>query len=200
MEKPAKTKYPIHQLIKNRWSPVCYDNSRKIESEKIGSLFEAIRWAPSCFNEQPWHFIMATKDNPEEYDKLLSCLAEYNQLWVKNASLLMIAVTKLYFAQNQKPNRHAFHDIGLGLSNLSLQAEAMSLRLRFMAGFDVEKTQNIYHIPEGFEPVTAIAIGYEADPNQFESELQERDKAPRIRKPLSDFVFTNSWGNSHFSE
>jgi nitroreductase len=199
MEKPAETKYPIHQIIKNRWSPVCFDASKRVELEQIGSLLEAARWAASCFNEQPWNFIVATKDNPEEYQKLFSCIVEANQKWVKNAPVLMIAVAKLNFAYNNKPNRHAFHDVGLAISNLSLQAETMSLRAHCMAGFDAEKAKKIYSIPEIFEAITAIAIGYQGDVNECEPELQEREKKPRSRKELEDFVFRNNWGISYFS-
>lgn len=198
MEKPAHTKYPIHHLIKNRWSPVCFDASKNVEPEQIGSLFEAIRWAASSFNEQPWVFLLGTKDNKEAYDKLFSCIMGFNQEWVQNAPVIAIAVTKMKFDHNQTPNRHAFHDIGLALGNLCLQAEAMSLRVHFMGGFDVEKTRKIYNIPEDYEPVTAIAIGYEGNVNNFPAQLQERDKKPRTRKPLQEFVFTDDWDSRYF--
>jgi nitroreductase len=198
-EKPAQTKYPIHQLIKNRWSPVCFDPDKTVEPEKISSLLEAARWAASCFNEQPWNFIVATKDNQEEYQKLFSCILEGNQKWVKNVPVLMMAVAKLNFTHNNKPNRHAFHDVGLALGNLILQAETMSLRVHCMAGFDPEKTKEIYNIPENFEAITAIAIGYQGDVQKFAEELQQRDNKPRSRKSFDDFVFRNNWGISYFS-
>ena len=199
MEKPAPTKYSIHPLLKNRWSPVCFDDSKLVEPEKIGSLLEAASWAPSCFNEQPWRFLVASKDNPEEYEKLFSCIVEANQKWVKNVPLLMIAVAKLNFSRNNKPNRHAFHDVGLALGNLTVQAEFMGLRVHQMGGFDPEKTKEIYDIPDGFEAITAVAIGYQANPQDFSPELQQRDKAPRSRKPFNEIVFRNNWGNNDSS-
>lgn len=199
MQKPAENQYPIHELIKYRWSPVAFDNSRMVEPAKIGSLLEAARWAASCFNGQPWFFLLATKENLEEYNKLFSCIVEANQKWVKNAPVLMIAVARLNFAHNNKPNRHAFHDVGLALGNVTLQAESMGLKVHQMGGFDVQKTKDIYQIPEGFEPITALAIGYQGDLNLLESDLQEREKSPRSRKSLDEFVFKNTWGNSYFS-
>jgi nitroreductase len=198
MKKIAQTQYPIHELIANRWSPVAFD-SRMVEPEKIGSLLEAARWAGSCFNEQPWFFMLATKDNPEEYQKLLSCIVEANQKWAKNAPVLMISVAKLYFERNHKPNRHAFHDVGLAVGNLTLQAEALGLHVHQMGGFDVDRAREVYHLPPRFEPVTAIAFGYPGDVKQLETELQQRELSPRQRKSLDDFVFQSSWGNSYFS-
>jgi nitroreductase len=197
MEKPTQNKYPIHDLIKSRWSPLAFD-SRLVESEKIASLLEAARWAASCYNDQPWYFFIATKDNPQEYEKMLSCLVEANQRWAKNAPVLMISAARLYFQRNHNPNRHAFHDVGLAMGNLTLQAQSLGLFVHQMAGFEVEKTQAIYHLREGVEPVAAIAIGYPGDVNQLPEDLQQRELSPRNRKPLEDFVFTNHWGNSYF--
>lgn len=198
MEKPAKNKYPLHNLIKQRWSPVSFD-SRPVESTKIGSLLEAARWAASCFNEQPWFFIIATKENPQEYEKLFSCLVEANQKWAKYAPVLMISIAKLDFERNGKPNRHAFHDVGLALGNLTLQAQELGLFLHQMAGFDVEKAQEIYQIPQNCEPVAAIALGYPGNVEQLEEDLKERQLSPRNRKPLEEFVFHDTWENSYFS-
>lgn len=198
MEKPAEVKYPIHQLLKNRWSPVCFDNSRHITTEQIGTLLEAAKWSASCFNEQPWRFIVASKESPEEYQKLFNCIVEANQKWVKNVPLLMIAVAKLTFTRNNNPNRHAFYDVGLALGNLTFQAEAMGLRVHQMGGFDVAKTIETYAIPEGYEPITAVAIGYQGNANDFDEELKQRDNSPRSRKSFDEFIFSNTWGNSYF--
>ena len=134
MEKPADNQYPIHELIKQRWSPLAF-NIRPVEPEKIASLLEAARWAASCFNEQPWFFIVATQDNAQEYEKLFSCLVEANQTWAKDAPLLMLSVAKLSFTRNNKPNRHALHDLGFAVGNLTLQAQALGLFVHQMGGF-----------------------------------------------------------------
>lgn len=197
MEKPANTNYPIHDLIKYRWSPVAFD-SRLVEPEKIGSLLEAARWSASCYNEQPWRFIIATKDQVENYEKLLSCIVEANQIWAKNAPILLISVAKLNFSHNDKPNRHAFHDVGLAVGNLTLQAQSLGLFVHQMGGFLAEKTQEIYHIPQGFAPVAAIAIGYPGNINDLDPDLQKRQNSPRNRQPLDDLVFKSNWGNTYF--
>jgi nitroreductase len=199
IKKPAQTKYPIHELIANRWSPVSFDSQKMVESEKIGSLLEAARWSASCYNEQPWRFLIATKDNPQEYQKLFSCIMEGNQKWVKNAPVLMIAVAKLNFTHNNQPNRHAFHDIGLAIANLTIQAQALGLIVHQMGGFERHKARELYHIPEDYEAITAIAIGYQGDVQDLEPDLQKRELSARTRKPLEDLVFINQWGNRYFS-
>ena len=196
MEKPASNQYYLHELIKQRWSPLAF-NTRPIETEKIGSLLEAARWAASCFNEQPWFFIVATQDDPQEYEKLLSCLVEANQKWAKDAPLLMLSVAKLFFEHNNKPNRHAFHDIGLAVGNLTLQAQSLGLFVHQMGGFDADKARRLYHIPQDYEPVAAIAIGYPGNVSQLDPDLHERQLSPRTRKPLRDFVFRDTWGQSY---
>src|SRR3989442_5925948 len=117
MEKPAQTDYPIEEILKRRWSPRAFSD-RMVESEKLLSLFEAARWAPSSFNEQPWFFIVATKQKLEEHARLLSCFVEKNQQWARLAPVLMVSVAKLKFEKTGKPNRHAFHDVGLAMGNM----------------------------------------------------------------------------------
>lgn len=195
MEKPAKTDYPIHDLLRRRWSPRAF-SSRPVEPAKLRSLFEAARWAPSSDNEQPWHFLVATQDNPAEFQRLLSCLREGNIRWVKDAPALLITVTRLNWEDDNQPNRHAFHDIGLAVANLTVQAMALGLFVHQMAGFFPEKVKELYAIPAGFEPVTAIALGYPGDPAALPDDLRKRELAERERKPLTSFVFEGRWGQS----
>ncbi|QIR35596.1 nitroreductase family protein [Tolypothrix sp. PCC 7910] len=193
MEKLAPTQYPIHPLLEQRWSPLAFSD-KPIEKETLHSLFEAARWSASSYNEQPWHFIVATQDNPEDFNRLLSCLAEGNQVWAKNAPVLMISVAKLYFEKNGTENRHAFHDVGTAVCSLSVQATALGLFTHQMAGFDVPKTKELYKIPQGYEPVAAIALGYPGDPQTLPEQYQQREFSPRQRKPQQSFVFTGGWG------
>ncbi|MDJ0597373.1 MAG: nitroreductase family protein [Crocosphaera sp.] len=197
MEKLATNQYPIHELIKQRWSPLAF-NTRPIEPTKIASLLEAARWAASCFNEQPWCFIVATQDNIQEYEKLLSCIVEANQKWAKDAPLLMLSVAKLSFERNNKPNRHALHDVGLAVGNLTLQAQSFGLFVHQMGGFDMDKARTLYNIPQDYEPVAAIAVGYPGNVNQLDEDLQQRELSSRSRKPLTDFVFQGTWNQSYF--
>src|SRR5438445_6336680 len=122
-DKHASPDYPIHELLAARWSPYAFDE-RPVAEADLRSLFEAARWAPSSFNEQPWNFIVATKQKPEEHARLLSCLVEGNQRWARAAPVLMVSVAKLNFNKTGKPNRHAFHDVGLAVQNMIVQATA----------------------------------------------------------------------------
>ena len=155
---------------------------------------EAARWAASSYNEQPWSYLVATKDNPQEFDRLLSCLMEANQAWAKAVPVLALGVVNLQFTQNNKDNRAAVHDLGLAAGNLLVEATARGLSVHQMIGILPDKAREIYHIPEHSEAWTAVAIGYKADPATLPAALKERDLAPRQRKPLSEFVFAGQWG------
>lgn len=197
MEKPAQTQYPIHDLLRQRFSTVAFAGDRPVEPEKIGSLLEAVRWTASCFNEQPWRLIIATKDDPAAYHTLLDCLVEANQAWAKNAYILMISVGKQQFTRNDNPNPYSLFDVGQALTSLTLQAEAMGLKVHQMGGFDKEKARLIYNIPAEFTPAAAVAIGYPGDVTTLEESLQEREQAPRTRKSLSEIAFTGTWGKPY---
>jgi nitroreductase len=195
IDKSADTQYPINDLLQQRWSPLAF-SEQMVEPEKLCRVLEAARWAASSYNEQPWSFIVATRENEAEFERLLSCLAEGNQEWAQNAPVLMLSVAKLHFARNGKENRHAFHDVGAASATLALQATALGLFIHQMAGFDVPKAQEIYGIPEDYEPVAAIALGYLGDPNTLSERLLQREQAPRTRKPLEQFVFSGNWNQT----
>ena len=195
MDKPAPVDHPIEEILKRRWSPRAFSD-RIVERDKLQRMFEAARWAASSFNEQPWSFIVATKEKPDEYAALLSCLTEKNQRWARRAPVLMISVAKLNFEKNGKPNRHAFHDVGMAVSNLIVQATALGLYVHQMAGFSVETVRETYGVPEGFEPVAAIAVGYPDDPNVLAEQFRQQEVGPRQRKPISSFIFEAKWGET----
>lgn len=186
--------HPVHELITKRWSPYSFD-SRSVTDEDLRSLFEAARWAPSSYNEQPWNYIVAKKENPEEFQRLLSCLVDGNQVWAKAAPVLALGIAKLRFARNDQPNRAAIHDLGLAAGNLVVEATARGLWVHQMIGILPDKAREIYAIPEGYEPLTGIAIGYAGDPRALPEGLRDRDLARRPRKPLKEFVFSQTWGN-----
>lgn len=199
MEKSADSAYPIHELIRNRWSPRSFTDMMPSQSQLL-SLFEAARWAPSCYNDQPWFFIVATKENPKEYEKMLSCLVEQNRIWARQAPVLVISVARITFSLNGKPNAHAFHDLGMSIQNIALQATGMGLAIHPMAGFSKKCTRETYNIPEGYDPVTALAIGFPGDPNTLPAALKEKEMEPRQRKSLKDFIFACTWGENFISE
>lgn len=194
MEKPAETAFPVHELIRRRWSPVGFD-SRPISVQTLFTLLEAARWAPSSFNDQPWAFLVATKENKAEFRRMLDCLTPGNQLWAQHAGALLISLARMHFAHNGQPNRHAMHDVGLATENLALQAVALGLQVHAMAGIDVEKIRSSYHVPEGWEPVAGIAVGYpSAELAHLPEKLQQRQLRSRSRRALSEFVFTGRFG------
>jgi nitroreductase len=195
VEKPADAQYPIHDLIKRRWSPRAFSD-RPIERDTLRSLLEAARWAPSSNNEQPWNFLVATKDDQAEHSRLLSCLVEGNRLWAQHAPVLMVSVARMSFEDDGKPNRHAFYDVSQAVANLIVQATALGLAAHQMAGFHPDKVRELYGVPKEFEPVAAMALGYPGDPQSLPDKLRTRELAPRERKPLTGFVFTGRWGKT----
>jgi nitroreductase len=197
MTKSAQPDHPIHELIAQRWSPYCFE-PRAVEPQKLASCLEAARWAASSYNEQPWTFILATRDDQTEFPRMLGCLLEANQAWAKNAGVLLLGVVSVEFSRNGHPNRVAQHDLGLAAGNLSLQATALGLSVHQMAGVDLEKARQEYAVPATHVPVTAIAIGYAASPDAGDPQLAQRDRAPRSRKPLGQFVYRGQWGQSAF--
>jgi nitroreductase len=194
MEKRAATDYEIDPLLARRWSPRAF-SERTVDKAVLCSLFEAARWAPSCFNEQPWSFLLADRENAAEFDRLASCLSPGNH-WARRAPVLMLSVAALDFAKNSKPNRHAYHDVGLAVENLVIQATAMGLVAHQMAGFDVEKAREVFRIPARHDPVAMIALGYPGDPDSLPEDLRKRELAQRSRKPIRKFVYSGHWGES----
>ncbi len=195
MHKPAPADFPIHDLIRNRWSPRAFSD-KPVEPNVLVSLFEAARWAPSSSNEQPWAYLVATKDDAENFAKLLSVLVDFNAGWAKGAPVLVLAVSELKFRANGTPNRNAFYDTGAATALLSVEATARGLAVHQMAGFDHAKTKQVFEIPADCEPIAAIAIGYPGDPNSLPEKLRDREVAPRTRKPLSEFVMSGRWGHT----
>ena len=195
MHKPAPAHFPIHDLIRDRWSPRAFA-AKPIDPAVLASLFEAARWAPSSSNEQPWAFLVATKDDPENFAKTLSVLVEFNASWAKEAAALVLAVSSLKFHANGTPNRNAFYDTGAATALLSVEATHRGLAVHQMAGFDPAKAKQVFEIPEDWEPIAAMAIGYPGDPDALSEKLRDREIAPRTRKPLSEFVMSGRWGHT----
>ena len=193
MSKEASPDYPIHELLAKRWSPYGFQN-RPVAEADLRSLFEAARWSTSSFNEQPWRFIIATQANALDFEKMLSCLAEPNQVWAKAAPVIALGIAKLDFTHNGKPNRVAIYDLGAAACSLTLEATARGLMVHQMAGVLPDKARQLYQVPDGFEVMTGLAIGYIADPNDLADNLKQRDLKPRQRQPLSEFVFGGKWG------
>jgi len=195
MHKPAATQHPVHELIRERWSPRAF-SEKAVSPEILQSLFEAARWAPSSNNEQPWAFLVGTRGDGDTFKKILGTLVEFNQAWANHAPVLAVAVSELAFAKSGHPNRNAFYDTGAAVSQLTTEATSRGLSVHQMAGFDPLKAVEAFAIPNGWEPIAAFALGYAGDPQTLPDTLRERELAPGTRKPLHDFVMSGNWGQA----
>jgi hypothetical protein len=193
--KHAKPNHPIAEVLAKRWSPYAFAD-RPVSKDVICSLFEAARWAASSYNEQPWSYIVASREDPAEFQRVLSCLVEGNQAWAKNAPVLALGCTSLQFKLNAKPNAAAQHDLGQASASLTFEATICGVFVHQMIGILPDKVRELYHVPESVLPLTGLAIGYVADPNTLPDAIKPRDLAPRTRKPLTEFVFSGEWGTA----
>lgn len=195
MTKSAQPTYLILDVLARRWSIRAFAD-RAIEPEKLRRLFEAARWAPSSFNEQPWRFIIAIKEQPKEFDKMVSCLMDKNQRWVRGGGVpfLMITLSKKTFTYNGRPNRVHIHDIGLAMGNFVAQATAMDLFVCQLQGIHLDRVKDLYHVPDDFEPVAGCAVGYAGEWSRLPEEFHERELQPRTRADFKDFVFEGEFG------
>jgi nitroreductase len=167
-----------------------------VSLDDLRSLFEAARLAPSSYNEQPWTYLVATRDNSEEFARALSCLVEANQAWAKAAPVLALGCTSRTFARNGQPNAAAVHDLGLATAHLTFEATARGLCVHQMIGILPQRVRELYALPEHVDAVTGLAIGYAADPSTLPEPLRSRDQARRPRKTQSAFAFTGKWGET----
>ena len=191
--KLADVGHEVIELIRRRWSPRAFA-LRPVEEEKLKRVLEAARWAPSAGNEQPWRFIVARKQHPHAYAKLLACLKEKNQTWAKGAPVLIMTFAKRHFRDDsERNNRTAQHDVGLATAHLILQATALNLYVHPMAGFLPDKARATYGVPEAFEPMAVLAVGYLGDASGLPDDLHAREHAPRKRHPLDALVFEEAW-------
>ena len=196
LKKPADANHPIHDLIRERWSPRAFAD-KPVAKETLLSVLEAARWAASSNNAQPWAFIVAAKGDAAEHQRLVECLMPGNQGWAINAPVLMLSFARKNWEGEDRPNRTAQHDVGLAAGTLTLQAEAEGLVVHQMAGIDVGKIREVYDVPAVYDPMAAIALGYQGEVEDLDCEtFREREVAPRVRKPLPDFVFSGKVGAS----
>ena len=192
MEKPADTRYDIHDLLKARWSPRAFA-ARPVEEQKLMSLFEAARWSPSGGNSQPWAFVVVTSDDGEVRASLVETMSGHNREWATHAPVLVLSVA-LPNPRTGVLGRFSYYDVGQAVAHLSVQAGALGLYVHQMAGFDGDKARRVLELPDTCEPMTLIAIGYYGDYNDLPDTLRERELAARSRKPIAEFVYRGRWG------
>lgn len=179
----------IHDLLKERWSPRAFSD-KEIDKGTLRRIFEAARWAPSSFNEQPWRFIIGQKGD-ETYDKIIDCMAEFNQKWAKTAPVVMLTVAKDNFSKNDKENKHSFHDVGQAVAYISVQAMHENIYLHQMAGYSAEKAIKNFDLSKGYSPVTTVAMGYMGVKSQLPEDIADKESPESKRKVLDELVFTD---------
>ncbi len=191
--KKIETKAPIHELIASRWSGRAYDSSRPVEQEQLVSLLEAARWAPSCYGDQPWRFLVFDRmTNMPAWEKACLCLSEGNREWAKQAPLLLLSCADSMLS-NGKPNRWGQYDTGAATLNLSLQATSSGLMVHQMGGFDADMAKEAFEVPEQFTPMAMISVGYQLAEDEIPEELKEREYNDRARNPLTENFFDGVW-------
>jgi nitroreductase len=185
MSKIATTKFPVLEIIQNRWSPRSFSD-KQLSVDELNTLFEAASWAFSANNAQPWTYIYAFKGS-EGFEKLVNCLMPGNQPWAKNASVLMLSVANKMMGE--RPYHVAKHDVGAANATLALQATSMGIYSHLMGGFSAEKAIETFGIDtEKQEPIVMIALGYLGEAEKLEEPFLSRELAPRTRKPLEEFT------------
>ena len=192
MNKEAKTNYDIHPLLAKRWSPRAF-SEKPVEKEKLQRIFEAARWSPSASNEQPWAFIIGEKGD-KTYDNVMTTLVEFNQIWSQFAPVLAVCCAKKDVVKGEGENLYRMYDIGQAVAHLTFQAASEGLFVHQMAGFDIGKTEELFKVPDNFEVVSIIAIGYIGDPKILHPNLEKMEYSDRERKPLKEFIFSGKFG------
>lgn len=189
---PADT--PLLPAIAARWSPRAF-RDEPVPEEHLARILEAARWAASCYNEQPWAFVLARRHTePEAFARLFGLLSENNRQWAGAAPVLMAACARMRFAGNGNANIHAWYDLGQATSAMAIEAAGLGLQIHQMAGIDRARAKQELGLPEEAEVVVGIALGRPGDPSSLPEALAARERAPRARRPRREWVFTGRWG------
>lgn len=193
LHKPAATSSPVHDLLRNRWSPRSFADT-PVAPQTLRAILEAGRWAASSNNGQPWRWIVATRDDAAAHATAVGCFATRNQRWAKMAPVLVFCCARKTFEANGNPNTHAWYDTGAASAQMTLEAEARGLRVHQAAGIERDKVRAAYAVPEDFDIVVGLAVGYQGDPDRLPEDLPGREREPRARKPLAELVFAGTFG------
>jgi nitroreductase len=192
--KRANVKYPVQELVAERWSPRAF-SEKPVEKEKIRSLLEAARWSPSAGNQQPWRFFIGFHGD-ETWMKIFESLDDGNKIWVKPVPVLILAIGEKNYTRKGKQisNSYYAYDTGQAAAWLTTEAASHGLHVHQMGGFNPETVAGLFAIPGDFQPLTVIALGYLADPSVLPEDLKERELAPRNRKNFGELVFSGKFG------
>lgn len=185
---------PIQPLLAQRWSGVSYDPARPVSQQDLRAIVEAGRWAPSCFNDQPWRYLICDKtSNRPAWDKAFAAIGEGNQPWCQHAPVLVVVCHDTHFVHNDKPNQHAAYDAGAASMSMCVQATALGLMTHQMAGFSADKARELFAIPERYKPLVMMTIGYQVAEAQVPAEFKARELKPRARAALETRFFAGEW-------
>ena len=194
-QKHAATSVPIHELLARRWSPRAIDAAKPVVRAQLIALLESARWAPSCFNDQPWRYLVWDRfRDATAWQRAFQCLTPGNQGWVINAPVLLLATAGSAFGHSAKPNRWGQYDTGAASENLCLQAAALGLVAHQMGGFDVDAIRTAFAIPEAYTCLAMIAVGHPGSIEVLNEEKQQSERAPRTRRALGESFFEAAWG------
>ena len=193
MQTSTDFEFPVLEAIQQRRSKRAYSN-KKIETEKIKTIFEAARWAPSSMNEQPWVYLYATQDQSELWEKILNALNDSNKVWAKDAYLLVVCLARKNHIRNNAPNVYAKYDLASANAFLCLQATALGLNVHQMGGFDAETARINLNISDTLYEIGVImAIGYPGEPEVLPEHLKQRELVQRVRFLQQEFVINRSF-------
>lgn len=194
IDKKAETSVPVNDLIARRWSGRAFDPARPVAAGDIIALLEAARWAPSCFGDQPWRYIVCNKHtNPAAWEKVLACLLEGNRSWARHAPLLILVSADNFMTRDGRANRWGQYDTGAASMSLCLQATELGLMTHQMGGFDAQLARKLFCIPVHCTPMSVLAAGYQVSASALAPEIRERELQPRQRRPLTEHFFDGGW-------
>jgi nitroreductase len=190
LDRIAQTDSPVLEVLAGRWSPRAYDTEAPIDEAKLASALEAARWTPSANNTQPWRFIVARRGT-EAHARVHDALLGFNQAWAGTAAVLIVAVAETTNVEGRELPM-AVYDLGQAMAHLSVQAHHDGLFVHQMSGFDRDAMRAAFDIDAQFTPVTVAAVGMIGDAGTLPEALQERERAPRVRRPIADSIILSA--------
>jgi len=194
-EKKAETQVAIDDLLARRWSGRAFDPDRPLARDQITALLEAARWAPSCFGDEPWRFIVFDREtNRRAWQQAIDCLSDGNRAWAGDAPLLLLVVAGTRFNRRDGDNRWGQYDTGAAAMSLCVQATSMGLMVHQMGGFDRDAAVTTFAVPESFEAMAMMAVGYQLPLDAIPEDRKDRELAPRRRDPLGEHFYNGTWG------
>lgn len=185
-----KPEHEINPLLLDRWSPRSMTGEEVLDEDLMG-MFEAAKWAPSAFNSQPWVFVYA-KRGTEHWDKLFNLMGEFNQNWTKNASALVVVISRKNFEYNGKPNPTHQFDTGAAWENLALEARNKGYYAHGMSGFDYDKAKVDLEVPDDCDILAMVAIGKKDSRDKLAEDMR-KDESPNGRKKLEEIIMEGTF-------